>query len=293
MGALYAIVTVLAWGSWLAPSQRIPFASAHVRNFYIAAANLALTSAVLVARGLPSETWSAFWLPFAGGLVWAVSGYCALAATTRLGMAGASGVWTPLNIVVGMVWGAALFHEFRGMGPGDLALLLGALAVVLVGIWLIISARRGGERRHAPALAAGVLMALAAGILWGSYFVPIRMARTSLWEASFPLAAGMFVGSAALVGLARAPLRLPRPWHYGRVCLSGLLWGLGNYGMLLLTEALGTGRGFAIAQLGVVVNALLGILVLRDPRPGTRAANLIFVGVLLATLGGVVLGSLR
>jgi glucose uptake protein len=292
MGILYAVVTVLAWGAWLAPSQRISFGSSHVRTFYIAAANLALTFAVLVGRGLPRETWSAFWLPFAGGLIWAVSGYCAFAATVRVGMAGASGVWTPLNIVVGMIWGAALFSEFGDLGPRDLALLVAALVVIIGGILLIILARGGRAQRSGRSLASGVLLALAAGVLWGSYFIPIRMARVSLWEASFPLAAGMFVGSAALVGLARAPLALPHRGDYGRVCLSGLLWGLGNYGMLLLTEALGTGRGFTIAQLGVVVNALIAILVLRDPRPGTRAATITFVGVLLATLGGVVLGNL-
>ena len=37
------------------------------------------------------------------------------------------------------------------------------------------------------------------------------------------------------------------------------LWTVGNYGMLLLVGELGTGKGYTIAQLSVVVNALMGI----------------------------------
>ena len=55
-----------------------------------------------------------------------------------------------------------------------------------------------------------------------------------MWIAAFPMAAGMFVGSAILMLLARQPPRLDNPGHYLRICLTGLLWSVGNYGMLLL-----------------------------------------------------------
>jgi glucose uptake protein len=63
--------------------------------------------------------------------------------------------------------------------------------------------------------------------------------------------------------------------------------------MLLLTEAIGTGKGFTIAQLGLVVNALVGIFVLKDPKPGTRAATVTFAGVVVAMVGAILLGNLR
>lgn len=294
MDIVYAVVTVLAWGTWLAPSQRIRFRNHHIKTFYITAANLMLTMLVVMSQGIRGVTGEVFWLPFAGGIVWAVSGYCAFHATEKMGMAKAVGVWTPLNIIVGMAWGIMLFDEFRHFDSKALLLLVVSLVMVIAGILMIVLARGEGKKSQGGKhLAFGLLAAFGAGILWGTYFIPIRMAQVSVWTASFPLAAGMFVGGSILMLLAGDPPKLERMNDYVLASLSGILWGVGNYGMLLLVKSMGTGKGFTIAQLGVVVNALVGIFWLKDPKPGTRAAVTTFIGVLLATFGGVVLGNLK
>ncbi len=81
--------------------------------------------------------------------------------------------------------------------------------------------------------------------------------------------------------------------EYGRVSTTGILWTIGNYGMLLLVGELGAGKGYTIAQLSVVVNSLVGIYWLQDPRPASRAAHLTLLGCVLATVGGIVLGNLK
>jgi glucose uptake protein len=291
---LYALVTVLAWGAWLLPSQRIAFRGAHVRTFWVTAAHLALALVVWVWSGRGPLNGAVFWLPFGGGMLWAVSGYCAFRATTQLGMATAPAVWSPLNVIVGLAWGAMLFGELRGLTACRTAALVASTAAVLAGIVLVLLARRTRVRsRVAGASARGLAMAAVAGLLWGTYFIPVRLSGASVWAASLPLATGMFAGSTSLLAVARHPLRLDRLAHYPLTLLTGALWGVGNYGMLLLTEDVGTGRGFAIAQLGLVVNALLGVVVLRDPRPGTREAHLTLLGVVVATAGGIGLGLVR
>lgn len=292
LGALYAIITVLAWGTWLAPSQNVPFRSQQVKTFYVAAANLALALAALLVIGAQGLTWDVFWPPFAGGLVWAVSGFLAFTATDRLGMARAFGLWAPVNVLVSIIWGVALFGELRDAGPQLLGLLGLALAITLAGVLLIIFARglgvgAGGGGR------TGLLAALGAGVLWGSYFIPIQLSAASMWVAAFPLSVGIFAGSAMLVALARQPLRLERPGHYGRAAATGLLWGIGNYGMLLLVEEFGAGRGFTISQLGIVVNGLLGVYLLNDPPRKSRAAALTIIGCVCATVGGILMGALK
>jgi glucose uptake protein len=67
---------------------------------------------------------------------------------------------------------------------------------------------------------------------------------------------------------------------------------VGNYGMLLL-DTLGAGRGFTIAQLSIVVNALVGIYWLKDPQPRSRAAWLTLTGCALATFGGIILANIK
>jgi glucose uptake protein len=293
MGLIYAVLTVLTWGTWLIPSQRIPFRSLHVRTFYVGLASLALSFLVVVVRGNLAVALQNFWPPFLGGLIWAVSGYCAFTAIEKIGLARAVGIWTPLNIIVGVLWGLILFGEFAGSDLKTLLLLLGSLILVIAGILIIIFAR--GTVKQAPlgkSFLAGLTAAIGAGILWGSYFVPIKLSQQSMWEATFPLAIGILAGAVILMLAVRVSPRLDRPRDYLLTCLSGILWGIGNYGMLLLTETIGTGKGFTIAQLGVIVNVAFGIFLFKDPPPRSRAATITFMGVLLALLGAIILGNL-
>ncbi len=299
MGALYALVTVLAWGAWLAPSQSVPFRSQQVKTFYVAAANLVLALLVTLLQpassGAAQLTWQAIWPPFVGGLVWSVSGLCAFTATHKLGIARAFGIWAPLNIIVSILWGALLFDEFLALTPLNQILLFASLAVILAGVLMIILP---GEDRPARVLErkdmlVGLLGAVGAGVLWGSYYLPIKISQVSVWVTTLPLAAGIFTGSTLLALLGRQPVRLEKGAHYLRVIATGLLWGIGNYGMLLLVDQLGAGKGFTISQLSVVVNAVIGVFLLKNPAPRTRAAALTLIGCALATAGGIILGNLK
>ena len=293
-GILSAVITVLAWGTWLAPSQNISFKNQQIKTFYVAAANLGLAVVVFLFQGFGGLTWEVFWLPFLGGLVWAISGFLAFTATDHLGAARAYGIWTPVNVVVSILWGAVIFGEFLTAGPLTLVLLVASLAILITGVLLIIFAKGfGGQSQSKAVLWAGLLSALGAGVLWGTYFIPIKLSAASMWVAAFPLSVGIFAGSVLLAALTRQPLRLNGAGEYLRVASTGLLWGIGNYGMLLLVEQLGAGRGFTISQLGVVVNGLIGVYLLKDPQPRSHAALLTLAGCILASLGGILLGSLK
>lgn len=303
-GILYALITIVAWGTWLAPAQKVAFRDQQTKTFYMASANLLLAGLVAATQNLGGLTLASFWPPFAGGLVWSVSGLCAFIATARLGTARAFGIWAPVNILVSLLWGALLFDEFIDLNAGNQLALAFALILILAGVVMIIQPGRlkpgrlqpgrGGEK---AALWPGLLAALGAGVLWGSYFLPIKASQVSLWVANLPFALGIFAGSLGLMAAARKKgqpwLQLPRPADLLRVCATGWLWGAGNYGSLLLIETLGAGKGFTIAQLSVIVNALTGIFWLKEPPPRSRAAVLTLTGCALATLGGILLGNLK
>jgi glucose uptake protein len=294
LGILYAVLTILAWGTWLAPSQNIRFKNQQIRTFYVAAANLALAAVVMVIQGASTLTLDVFWLPFIGGLVWSVSGFLAFTATSQIGMARAFGIWAPVNVVVSIIWGMFIFNEFLTASMATLLLLSVALGLILAGVLMIIFARGSGERQPVTSFfGLGMLSALGAGVLWGSYFIPIKLASVSMWVAAFPLAVGIFVGSSLLALMARQSLSLESAGVVMRVCATGLLWGVGNYGMLLLVGQLGAGRGFTLSQLSVVVNGLVGIFWLKDPPARSRAGVLTLAGCVLATLGGILLGNLK
>jgi len=293
--AFYALIPVIAWGTWLVPSQNVRYPNQQVKTLFVTLANLGLALLVLSTQGFDTLTSlhpASFWLVFAGGIIWGVSGLCAFVATAQLGIARAFGIWAPLNIVISMLWGALLFGEFPNTDTRSLLVLGCALFIVIGGVILIISAKPSNQAsKERPWL--GYAGAVGAGVLWGSYFIPIQYAGVSMWVGAFPLALGMFSMSVLLVLMAGQLPRLSRSSDAFRTLLTGLIWGVGNYGMLLLVDNLGAGRGFTIAQLSIVVNALMGILWLKDPRPGSRAAWLTLIGCILATLGGIILGNLN
>jgi glucose uptake protein len=291
---LYALITVFGWGTWLAPSQKVIFPSQEIKTLYVVLTNLGMATAVAVWRGAIVELAPAtFWLTVLGGMIWAVGGLCAFTGTNKLGIAKAFGIWAPLNIIVSLTWGAALFHEFINISLGSIVLLVAAILTILVGILLIIFAKdtdEGGQERGAFRL--GFAGAVGAGILWGSYFIPVKYSGVSPWAGAFPLAIGMTIGGIILALLTRQSWRLKESGDTIRASLTGALWSIGNYGALLLIDAIGVGKGFTISQISVVVSALIGIYWLREPPPKTRAATFTIIGCTLATIGGIVLGNL-
>ena len=80
-----------------------------------------------------------------------------------------------------------------------------------------------------------------AGIGFASYFIPITIATDgnvdfSMWVGTFPLAVGMFLGSIVLVLVSKSSLVLEKSKHYALILLSGILWGVGNYGALVMMK---------------------------------------------------------
>jgi glucose uptake protein len=140
----------------------------------------------------------------------------------------------------------------------------------------------------------GLAWAAAAGVLWGSYFVPAQWAGVSAQVSDFPLAVGMLVGGLALVLVlpGSEPLRLPARGVTANLA-AGLLFGIGNLALLGLVSRVGTGIGFTIGQLSLLVNASIGIWLFKVPPPGSRAAKLAVVGILVAGSGGAIIGALR
>ena len=291
----YAFITLLGWGTWLAPSQKVSFPNQEIKTLYVVITNLAIAALVAFWRGGIGDVGAgSFWLTVLGGIIWAAGGWCAFTGTNKLGIAKAFGIWAPLNIIVSLIWGAVLFHEFLDIGAGSILWLVIAVLMILAGVLLIIFAKGTGDPAPSAGVArVGIVGAVGAGIFWGSYFIPVKYSGVSPWAGAFPLAIGMTVGGVILAVISRQSWKLNSRGDAARAGLTGALWSLGNYGALLLVDTIGAGKGFTIAQISLVVNALIGIYWLHEPPPRTRVANWTLVGCVLATIGGIVLGNLH
>ncbi|HUC15076.1 MAG TPA: GRP family sugar transporter, partial [Acidimicrobiales bacterium] len=255
MTVLLALSTVLAWGLWIPVAQVVPGVPQRSRTFYATLGNTAFAAIALVfAGGHLSFGWRHFWLPFVGGVVWTAGNYTAFRASENIGLARASGTWTPLNIITAFVWGALLFGELDGLSASRFVVLGAGLILVLGGVLFIVRSQDAaahssvavavtvaapgpvgpaptgpgsravsasnvlpGPPSAAPTSTSlvalsrhrhGLLFAGAAGLLWGSYFVPAQWAKVPAQVGNFPLALGMVVAGTALVMTKGGPARL-------------------------------------------------------------------------------------
>ena len=60
------------------------------------------------------------------------------------------------------------------------------------------------------------------------------------------------------------------------------MFGVGDLTLLGLVARVGTGTGFTIAQLSLLVNASIGIWAFHVPKPGTPQARKVLAGILIA-----------
>jgi glucose uptake protein GlcU len=289
MTALLMVVMVVALGTWIPLAQLAPDTPERSRVFYAAIGNVVFTGlARLIGGGRLDLGWRSFWLPLAGGVVWAAGNYCVLKASRTIGLARAAGTWTPLNIVSAFVWGALLFGELDGFSALSFTVLGVAFVAIVVGVLLIARS----QQETAVVSTSGFLWAGAAGVLWGSYFIPAQWAGVPAQVGDFPLALGILVGALALALPAREPIRLgvrPLSLQLG----AGVLFGIGNLALLAVVSRVGTGTGFTIAQLSLAINTGIGIWVFHVPEPGSRQARKVLTGIAIAGIGGCVLAAMR
>jgi len=297
MTALLAVVTVAALGAWIPLAQLLPGTPERSRIFYVAVGNVVFAGLALLASGAEMVfDWRSFWLPLAGGVVWTAGNYCVFRASATIGLARAAGTWTPLNIVVAFAWGAVLYGELDGFSATRFAVLGVAFLTVVAGVLLIAGSRDG--RSQAPgsgkpaAARTGLLWAGAAGILWGSYFVPAQWAAVPPQVSNFPLALGILGGALALTLPTGEPVKLGVR-AAGAQFGAGVLFGIGNLALLALVARVGTGTGFTIAQLSLAVNAGIGIWLFHVPQPGTSQARKVLTGIVVAGIGGCVIAAMR
>src|SRR5690349_6827579 len=136
---LLSLITVVSWGTWIPLAQAAPGVPQRTRILYVTLGNVMFAGAALVvAGGHLAWGWRSFWLPVAGGVVWTSGNYSAFRASEAIGLARAAGSWTPLNIIVAFVWGAALFGELDGLSSARFAVLGGALVLVVAGVLVIV-----------------------------------------------------------------------------------------------------------------------------------------------------------
>ena len=253
LGITYALLSAAIWGSGDFSGG---LAARKIYPFQVLVLTSGIGVVILLICGLIwGETlpaWSDIqWAALAG-----LAGAFGIAALYRALSMGCAATAAPTSAVITAIV-PVLFAMLTIGLPGWQQLL--GFGLALVGIWLVARAPDG----NTDANRKGMLLALLAGLGFGSFFVLI--AQVSLGKLFYPLVAARTVSlSVALVMTALGRQRLPNLVKNPVALLSGLLDTGGNVFYLLATQNTRLDVAAVLSSLYPAATVLLSILILKE-----------------------------
>ncbi len=231
-----------------------------------------------------------------GGCLWAVANTLTVFAIRDVGLSIAFPLWNT-NSVVGILWGVLFFNELRASDWRRRTAVVGGALLMCVAATIVAMA----SATQAPAghAARGVIAALAAGLLWGTMYIPYRKAYiTGMSPLSF--LTFFTIGELATMGaLAMSDAgSVPALWRalagaHGALLwllLGGFVWVVGDIFQQYAAKYVGISRGIPLSNTNQLWGLLWGVLVFGELR-GAGVATIVRVvgGSVLMVLGAGVI----
>ncbi|HET9870507.1 MAG TPA: GRP family sugar transporter [bacterium] len=264
MALLEALGAVLCLGSYMVPVRLSPAKGAEFMP-PLALGTLALTLLFFQGdlRALAAQP-GALALALLSGLLWAGGQWMANLALEAISLAKGTLLFS-LNTLINILIGMVLFREVSG--PTALLGVAAGALLLFGGAWWVSSAEPASRRQED--LRRGIPLALGAGLFWGAYFVPLKLAPMVDPAFAFPPAvylSGLALGG-CLPGLVFALAR--RRWSGGARglaagALSAGLWLGGMAFFLSAIDRLGLARAVPIVNSNALVYAAWSLLVFKE-----------------------------
>ncbi len=230
------------------------------------------------------------------GMLWAVANTLTIFAIRDVGLSIAFPLWNT-NSLVGLFWGWLLFNELRGAGAGQWTKVLGGATAIVLGACVLAYATSQHSIVPSQRATAGILAALAAGLLWGTMYVPYRKAYLSgmnplSFVTLFTVGELGTMGTLAIVfhgGFNPLILELGRAkpalfWLF----LGGFCWVLGDLFQQYAAKYIGIGRGIPLSNTNQLWGLAWGVLVFGElSGQGSATQTLVIAGSAIMILGAL------
>ena len=226
------------------------------------------------------------------GCLWAVANTLTIFAIRDVGLSIAFPLWN-MNSLIGILWGVVLFNELRNAGAGRWLSVLGGAVLMFLGACLLAYAS-AAQTTPEHAL-RGITAALAAGVLWGTMYVPYRKAYlTGMNPLSFvafftigelvtmTVLALTYSGGAS--PLVRELVKAKEVLFW--LLLGGFVWVIGDVFQQYAAKYVGISRGIPLSNTNQLWGLAWGILVFGELRGrGFSLYALVIGGSLLMAAG--------
>lgn len=275
LGFLAALGAALAWGSYMVPFKKS--GSSNLIQFQtLIAAGIGFSG--LIASVVLGYPLSLNLYGLLSGVLWAIANAISLIAILNLGLSRAVPLMSSLVILSSFLWGALAFHEL----PKGFTLGLLGIGLIVLGV-IIVSSTENMESRN---VRKGLLAAIAAGLIWGSQLVPVKVGNVATRDFFFPVCLGIFLTGFLIAVINRVKFRKEA---VGSSLASGVIWNIGNLLSLISLSLIGLAKAGPTSQAASLVAVLWGLFYFKEITRRRQKAQ-VLIGALILISGVITLG---
>ena len=234
------------------------------------------------------------WALLAGSL-WAVANTLTIFAVRDVGLSVAFPLWNS-NSLLGIFWGIVFFDELRGADWRRWLGVIGGALLMFAGASTLAIASAADTA--SPNAVRGVIAALAAGVLWGTMYIPYRKAYlTGMSPLSFITfftigELGMMMALAVVYsgGVASLWQEMSAARHIlFWLLLGGFVWVIGDLFQQYAVKYAGITRGIPLSNTNQLWGLLWAVLVFGELRGSDAPFAQVVAGSLIMALGAGVI----
>ena len=268
LGLFFAAFAAISWGTFFVPVRKVG-----IKNIWQLQG---ATSIGVLLFAIPVGYFWGFEIQLGGlvgGVIWTIANLLALYSVRLIGLARTSPLLAGSSIISSFVWGTAFFNETFD----SLILALTAIGLLLVGLQLVVNGEKGSYIQK-----RGYFVAIASGLIGGTYIIPMQVTQT-LQSGFFSSSLSIFVIGIPMFLLARKFIK--RETIAG--IISGSLFNLGSFSILIAVGLIGITIAFPIAQTATLFAVSWGMFYFKEV---IRRQGIVRISIgALVILGGAIL----
>lgn len=277
-GILYALLPALAWGSLVLVSEKLG-GNPKSQTLGITTGSL-LFGLVMYFIQQPDMSMTVWIVGIISGAGWAVGQLNQFNSVKNIGVSKTVPISTGLQLLGTTFFGVVVFKEWSG----TMTIILGLLAIAAIIAGIIMTGVGQGKDSEEGNKKKGAMFLGISTVGFVLYVVIVRWYDIDGWAAILPQGSGMFIAT-LLLSIKDKPFNK----YMVRNVLTGIMWAIGNIGLLLANPLVGVAIGFSFSQMGIIISTLGGIFLLGEKK-SKKQLTFIIIGCALVIAGGVMLG---
>ncbi|PQD96729.1 glucose transporter GlcU [Pradoshia eiseniae] len=277
-GILYALLPALAWGSLVLVSEKLG-GDPKSQTLGITTGSL-LFGLVMYFIQQPEMSMTVWIVGLISGAGWAIGQLNQFNSVQNMGVSKTVPISTGLQLLGTTFFGVVIFKEWSG----TMTIILGLLAIAAIIAGIIMTGVGQGKDSEEGSKKKGAMFLGISTVGFVLYVVIVRWYDIDGWAAILPQGVGMFIAT-LLLSIKDNPFNK----YMVRNVLAGIMWAIGNIGLLLANPLVGVAIGFSFSQMGIVISTLGGIFLLGEKK-SKKQLTFIIIGCALVIAGGVMLG---